>query len=64
MAFRTSSSCATCNCVAVDLDRLTGGGIRVRQSTAGEDGAVLTFTPQEWADFVAAVKLGEFDLQP
>ena len=59
-AWRTSSLCASNTCVAVKID---GAAVHVRDSKQ-PGGAVLTFTPQEWRDFVAGVRLGEFDMEP
>jgi Domain of unknown function (DUF397) len=57
-SWKTSSRCGSGTCVAVKID---GAAVRVRD-TKDSDSAVLTFTPAEWRDFVAGVKLGEFDL--
>jgi hypothetical protein len=38
-----------------------GDAVDVRDSK-NPDGPVLSFGPDEWAMFVAGVKLGEFDL--
>lgn len=46
------------NCV--EVLRLTDGSWAVRHSK-NPDGSALTFTPGEWAAFVAGVKVGEFD---
>jgi Domain of unknown function (DUF397) len=46
------------NCVEV---RGQGYAVNVRDSK-DPDGPVLRFGPGEWSAFVAAVKLGEFDL--
>ncbi len=36
----------------------SAGGVQVR---SGEDGPVLAYTDDEWRDFLAGVRLGEFD---
>ena len=46
------------NCVEVAF---AGGGVAVRDSK-DPAGAVLLFTPAEWAAFVGGTKDGEFDL--
>jgi hypothetical protein len=45
----------------VEVADLPDGGRLVRDTKDGGRGPVLTFTPAEWAAFVGAVKLGEFD---
>lgn len=56
--WRTSSRSAYENCVEV---RVHAEGAQVRHSRH-TDGPVLTFTAQEWAAFLAGVRLAEFDL--
>lgn len=52
-----SSRCDTGSCLeAAHID----GMIAIRDSKV-VDGPVLTFTPEEWAAFVAGVRGGEFD---
>jgi hypothetical protein len=46
--------------VAVKIDK---AGVHLRDSKQ-RDGAVLTFTWEEWRDFTAGVRLGEFDVDP
>jgi hypothetical protein len=36
----------------------SSGGVQVR---GGEDGPVLTYTDDEWRDFLAGARLGEFN---
>ena len=58
MTFSRSSYCvnqATC----VEVAR--GDVVQVRDSKA-PDGSVLSFTPEEWAAFIAGAKAGEFDV--
>ena len=57
--FRVSSFCSEGGCVGVAIE--PGGEVRV-VDTKADDGPALTFTPAEWAAFVAGVKAGEFDL--
>lgn len=45
----------------VEVAMLPDGSVKVRDSSAGEAGPVLTFTPSEWRAFVAGVHDGEFD---
>ena len=40
---------------------LTDGGVQVRNSR-DRQGAVLTYTPDEWKAFLGGVRNGEFDL--
>jgi hypothetical protein len=58
VAYRKSSFCGHPGCVEVGGE---SGNILVRDSK-DKNGAVLTFTPDEWVAFVAGVKAGEFDL--
>ncbi|GGS62552.1 transcriptional regulator [Planobispora rosea] len=57
--WRKSSRSSLGNCV--EVSRLSGGQIGVRDSKAPE-AAALVFTPAEWEAFIAGVKDGEFDL--
>lgn len=57
VAWRTSSRCGTGACVQVAA---VNGMVAVRDSK-NPHGPVLTYTPQEWADFIAGAKNGEFD---
>ena len=52
-----SSRCETSSCVEVALHQ---GEVIVRESDR-EFRPALFFAPDEWDDFVAGVKLGEFD---
>ena len=57
--FRKSSfSAPDGGCVEVGV---AGGRLLVRD-TKNREGAVLSFTPQEWDAFVRSVRAGEFDL--
>lgn len=42
---------------SVEVRFLTGGGVQVRN---GGGGPVLTYTDDEWHDFLGGVRLGEF----
>jgi Domain of unknown function (DUF397) len=55
---KSSASSSNANCVEV---RGQGDVVDVRDSK-NPDGPVLSFGPDEWAAFVAGVKLGEFNL--
>ena len=55
--WRTSRSCGGGNCVEVGA---VEGGIAVRDSKDPQ-GAVLRYTADEWRDFVAGAKNGDFD---
>lgn len=57
-AWRRSSRCGGSNCVEVAM---RGEGIAVRDSKR-PDSPVLTYDREEWLDFLAGVKNGEFDL--
>jgi hypothetical protein len=46
------------NCVQL---RTRAGGIEVRDSKAGESGAILRFTPAEFDAFLDGARKGEFD---
>jgi Domain of unknown function (DUF397) len=52
------TACDTGDCVEVAITE----AVAVRDSKAEKDGPVLWFTRSEWADFVAAVKAGRFDV--
>lgn len=56
LVVRTSSFCSDGGCVGVAID---GDEVRVVDTKSSE---ALSFTPAEWAAFVAGVKAGEFDL--
>lgn len=58
--FKVSSYCSCGNCVEVGA-LPDGAGVAVRDSKNPEV-AALTFTAAEWADFLAGVRAGEFDL--
>jgi hypothetical protein len=55
---KSSASNSNANCVEV---RGQDDAVDVRDSKH-PDGPVLSFGPDEWAAFVAGIKLGEFDL--
>lgn len=55
---KSSLSYANGNCV--EVSDLPSGGIGVRNSRDRE-GAVLSFTPDEWQAFIGGVHKGEFD---
>ena len=55
---KSSASSSNSNCVEV---RGQDDAVDVRDSK-NPDGPVLSFGPDEWATFVAGIKLGEFDL--
>ncbi|MCF7551665.1 DUF397 domain-containing protein [Pseudonocardia sp. WMMC193] len=58
MTFHRSSFCSVGTCVEVARD--VDGSTVVRDSKLSK-GVLLRFTADEWADFVAGVKAGEFD---
>jgi hypothetical protein len=59
MEFKKSSRCGTSTCVEVAIGHQD---IWVGDSK-NPDAAPLKFTRAEWTDFVAGVKLGEFDIK-
>jgi hypothetical protein len=52
------SACDNGECVEVAIAEV----VAVRDSKAAPDGPVLRFSRVEWAEFIAAVKTGTFDL--
>jgi hypothetical protein len=58
--FFKSSFSGPNGCVEVAIQ---DDGVAVRDSR-NRDGAVLTFSPSDWAVFLRGVKAGEFDLEP
>ncbi|PZS39636.1 MAG: DUF397 domain-containing protein [Pseudonocardiales bacterium] len=58
LLFRTSTRCGSGGCV--EVAPLPDGGAAVRDAK-DRTREPLTFTGQEWADFVSGVKSGEFD---
>jgi hypothetical protein len=57
---KSSRSSSQGNCVEV-ADNLDGI-VAVRDTKDKGNGPILTFTPSEWAAFIAGAKDGEFDL--
>jgi hypothetical protein len=60
VTWRKSSFCNGPD-MCVEVADLGGGHVGVRNSK-NPSGAVLRFTPDEWAAFTAGAKAGEFDL--
>jgi hypothetical protein len=58
LPFRRSSHCNGGQCVEVAVERFA---VLVRD-TKDPASPVLTYSREEWADFIAGVKGGEFDL--
>jgi hypothetical protein len=58
VSWRTSSFCSTGACVAVAV---ADDSVMVRDSKDPQRPA-LVYSTQEWRDFVAGVKSGEFDV--
>jgi uncharacterized protein DUF397 len=54
--FKTSSFCSGGDCVEVGM---RDGGVAVRDTK--DRSRELTFSPQEWAAFVAGIKRGAFE---
>jgi hypothetical protein len=59
--FRKARGSETAGCVEVAA--LPGGGVHVRDSK-NRRGLMLVFSDHEWEVFIAAAKVGEFDLPP
>jgi hypothetical protein len=60
MEWVRSSRCHTTNC-CVEVAVFDNGDILVRDSNSPSQ-SPLWFSPEEWKDFLAGVKAGEFDL--
>ena len=45
----------------VEIATLPDGGTALRDGKAGDVSPVLIFSPEEWREFVAGVRAGEFD---
>lgn len=58
--YKKSSFCGDSACVEVKIE--PGWVVRVREHR--DPRSYLIFTPKEWAEFVAGVKAGEFDVDP
>lgn len=58
--WKTSSFCSVGACVSVAHTENT---VMVRHS-AHPDGTTLTFSREEWVEFLAGVRAGEFDVAP
>jgi hypothetical protein len=56
-----SKSSRSSNGDCVEVARLTGGQVGVRDSKAA-NGPVLVFTARDWRSFLGEVKEGDFDL--
>ncbi|WP_308805675.1 DUF397 domain-containing protein [Acrocarpospora corrugata] len=59
VVWKKSSASSNGNCV--EVARLNGGNVAVRDSK-DQAGPTLIFTPSEWVAFVQGVKGSEFDL--
>jgi Domain of unknown function (DUF397) len=53
-----SATCSRSSCIEVAA---LPDGVAIRDSKAGDTGAVLVFTTDEWQAFVTGIKAGEFD---
>ena len=58
--FRISSFCSLGDCV--EVGRMPGGSVTLRDTKDSERRMALTFTRDEWDAFVQGVKAGEFDV--
>ncbi|MEV6490013.1 DUF397 domain-containing protein [Actinoplanes sp. NPDC051633] len=58
LRWRKSAACGPSNCV--EVASAGPGAIAVRDSK-DPSGPVLTYTADEWRDFIAGAKNGEFD---
>jgi hypothetical protein len=59
VTYKVSSFCNFGECV--EVGRLPGGSVTVRDTKDPERQVSLTFTRDEWDAFVKGVKAGEFD---
>jgi hypothetical protein len=59
--WRKSARCGA-NAGCVEVARLTGRHVGVRDSKIVATSPVLSFGPQEWRTFLGAVKTGRLDL--
>jgi len=57
VTWRTSRMCETAGCVRVARQ----GEFVLVGSTSDPDSSVVTFTLEEWSEFLAGAKLGDFD---
>jgi hypothetical protein len=58
LSWERSSLCSAGTCV--EVASLPDGQKALRDSKAGESGAVLVFSADEWASFLGGVRAGEF----
>jgi hypothetical protein len=59
--WRKSARCGA-NAGCVEVARLTGKNVGVRDSKIVATSPVLSFSPREWRSFVGTVKTGRLDL--
>lgn len=59
VTYKISSFCSLGECV--EVGRLPGGSVSVRDTKDPERRASLVFSRDEWDAFVKGVKAGEFD---
>jgi hypothetical protein len=52
------------NNACVEVAKLPAGAVALRDSKDGGIGPIFRFDQNEWAAFIAGVKLGEFDNSP
>jgi Domain of unknown function (DUF397) len=57
LRWRRASRCESGACVEVAVQR---DGVALRDSKQ-PDSAHLTFAPEQWRDFIAGIRSGEFD---
>ena len=59
LTYRTSTRCSDgCGGCCVEFAQTPDGGVALRDTS----GKVVTYTAQEWRDFEAGVKAGEFTI--
>lgn len=57
LPWRRSPHCSAGTCV--EIASLPDGRVAIRDSNQANDGQILVFGPDEWAEFVAAIRAGE-----
>jgi hypothetical protein len=58
LPWQRSSFCSAQGCV--EVASLPDGQKALRDSKAGDSGAILVFSAEEWASFIGGVRAGEF----
>jgi hypothetical protein len=61
LSWRKSTYSDSSGGACVEVAPLAGGQVAVRHSRR-PDGAVIVWSPDEWAAFTAGIRAGEFDI--